>query len=207
MKIRHGFVSNSSSSSFIIRTDGGYKTVYDVAKRIMVDMQDSDINYNDELRELENVSDKDTPVYFDSCDGGYIRKFKDYIIVSTTNHYNAASLEKDMVAFNDIATGYFKELGYFDGSDYFDDSEDDDERSIKIESNEDFDYYWSQFNDFLLLKSGLYGVWDYDFKKTYCDCGNGRIVKMKNGDTICGCKATKQYSRKLKLDKIENNEN
>jgi len=204
MKIRKGFVSNSSSSSFLIKADGEYKTMYDVAKRIMLDLQsqwsDNDCNYTEELKELENISDKDTPVFFDSSDGGYIRKFKDYIIVSTTMHYNPTSLEHEMINFKDIGEEYFKELEYEDDDEYCD----EEERIRKITSCEDFDYYWQQFNDFLLLKSGIYGIWDYNFKDECPDCGRARmIVKMKNGKTICGCKATRKYNRKLKLDEIK----
>jgi len=200
MKIRQGFVSNSSSSSFLIRTDGEYKTVYDVAKQMMLDMQSDVLNYNKELKQLENVKDKDVPVYFDSSDGGYIRKFKDYIIVSTTMHYSPDfSLKREMINFDEVGSEYFKELEYKSENDI----------TMMIESCEDFDYYWEQFNDFLLLKSGIYGVWDYDFFDICPDCERigRRIVKLKNGETICGCKATKKYNRKLKLDKLKNNEN
>lgn len=211
MKIRQGFVSNSSSSSFLIRTDGKYKTVYDVAKQVMLDMQyqwrDDDYSYSDELKQLESMPSKDTPVYFDSSDGGYIRKFKDYIIVSSTQHYDeTASFNDDIVSLKDIGVEYFKELEWFDEE--YEEYEDED-CVRKIEYNEDFDYYWQQFNDFLLLKSGIYGVWEYDFKKerTDCDCKSCRVVRMKNDEVICGCKATKIYSRKLKLDKIKKDEN
>jgi len=210
MKIRNGFVSNSSSSSFLIKTDGDYKTVYDVAKRIMLDMQsqwsNDECSYSDELSELEKMSDKNTPVFFDSSDGGYIRKFKDYIIVSTTQHYDPYKF--DIVNFKDVEEEYFKELEYKEeGDDYYYNGVDDEERIRKITSCEDFDYYWQQFDDFLLLKSGIYGVWQYDFKNGCPDCGRnpmGSVLKLKNGETICGCKATKKYARKLKLKEIEN---
>ncbi len=209
MKIRNGFVSNSSSSSFLIKTDGDYNTVYDVAKRMMLDMQ-SDRGedwYTDELIELETVKDKDTPVFFDSYDGGYIRKFKDVIIVSTSQHYDSSALDGDMVQIEDLETGYFKELEYTD-EDLLEDGYDGIRR---IEDMEDFDYYWSQFNDFLLLKSGLYGVWYYDFDNIIsndgCNCGSYSFVKLKNGKRICRCKATKKYARKIKLEEIEKHEN
>lgn len=200
MKIRNGFVSNSSSSSFIIKTDNRFKTIYDVSKFIMNDMMsqwsNDDIDYSEELRTLEQLKDKNTPVFFDSYDGSYIRKFKDYIIVSSTQHYNYYKINSEIVDFKNIVEDYFKELSYID-EDYPEDG------VHEIKSQENFNYYWKKFNDFLILKSGFYGVWGYDYKND-CDCGSKSILKLKNGETLCKCKATKKYNRSLKLKNIKN---
>lgn len=201
MKIRNGFVSNSSSSSFVIRTDGKFKTVADVAEFIMCEMQAQwDDDYSIELMELKNMTDKDTPVYFYTSDGGYIRKFKDHIIVSTTHHYDPGFiLSNEMVNFNDFEENYFNELEFYDEEceKYNDDP------YYRITSMESFDYYWKQFNDFFLLKSGVRGKFYYDFKNRCEKCNGCERIELNDGSNICKCEGTKKNIRKLKLKNIE----
>jgi hypothetical protein len=202
MKIRQGFVSNSSSSSFIVKIDGDYENVYEVAKRMMLDIQDeNDSDYSVELRELEKLSDKNTPVYFDQGDGGYLRKFKNYIIVSSSQHYDPTrSFGNEIVSFKSIGTEYFNDLEWYDVE--YDEGTLEENGIRKITHSEDFDYYYEQFNDFLILKFGIYGIYDYDYNNIMCDCNDYRIIKTKNGETICECQI-KKYIRKIKLEQIE----
>ena len=190
MKIRNGFVSNSSSSSFIIKTTGKFKTVYDVAKQIMLDLGED--QYFDELRNLELYKNKapNVPVFFETSDGSYIRKFNNYIIISTTMHYSINVFLSEIVNFKEFDEGYFKEFDYID-----------EDGEHEITHCEDFDYYYNKFDDFLILKYNVFGLPDYEFRNK-CKCGSYRVIKLKGVDkTICYCKA-KKYSRKQKLDKI-----
>jgi len=87
MKIRQGFVSNSSSSSFIIKKDEQYKNVFELAKA-MLPM----VNYKPQLDEILNRienSDRnpDTSVRFYSCNyDTYIKSHGDYMLVNTCNN-------------------------------------------------------------------------------------------------------------------------
>jgi len=189
MKIRNGFVSNSSSSSFIIKEDERFKTVYDAAKYIITDMTG---DYSEELKTLQLIKDNpDIPVHFDSGEGTYIRKFKNFIIVSTTQHYNPINIESHTVDFNDIEVGTFDELKY----------DNEDGEHIEIEHYEDFDYYWEQFDDFLLLQYNIYGRPIYSYN--ICpDCGGWRCVKLMGEESkVCICKI-KKHVRKKKLNEI-----
>lgn len=99
MKIRQGFVSNSSSSSFILRTDNEFKTVRDVAlymlNREIEDIIDDDVpddndsylNSKKECIKRINDVDVDSPVTFHSINyDTYIIKFGDDIFISTCNN-------------------------------------------------------------------------------------------------------------------------
>jgi len=62
MKIRNGFVSNSSSSSFIIN---GKHTCADVAKRVAEIMysENNEKIYNIICNNLDKLTDKNSPIY------------------------------------------------------------------------------------------------------------------------------------------------
>jgi len=97
MKIRNGFVSNSSSSSFIIMAEGETSTVRDVAK-IMINKLIEDIKIgwgdwkvnveykNEWLKNLETV-DENCSVEFPSTNyDTWIKKIGDRILISTCNN-------------------------------------------------------------------------------------------------------------------------
>ena len=97
MKLRNGFVSNSSSSSFILKIGGRFHTVRDVAQ-YMIDckiIEAENYNWKDEAikncnkdkRVLKKLKDPNTPVSFASCNyDTYIRNIGDVIMVSTCNN-------------------------------------------------------------------------------------------------------------------------
>ncbi len=91
MKIRQGFVSNSSSSSFILSTDD-YKSVFDVAKKMIPcrEWEDSDKKLILKIEEAEiRGVDPNTSICFNSCNyETYIVKYKDFFLVSTCNNHN-----------------------------------------------------------------------------------------------------------------------
>jgi hypothetical protein len=99
MKIRTGFVSNSSSSNFIVSTNA-YKTVFDLALA-MIKIRDEDyVEWSDSerlkylteskniLREIIHGKDPDTPIYFSSCNyDTYIKRVCDGYVVATCNNH------------------------------------------------------------------------------------------------------------------------
>jgi len=89
MKIRKSFVSNSSSSSFIINKNS-YESVFDLAKEMIPAREwDTDKELIKIIEEAEiKGMDPDTSVSFGSCNyETYIVKYKDYYLVSTCNNH------------------------------------------------------------------------------------------------------------------------
>jgi len=89
MKIRQGFVSNSSSSSFIVSKQD-YVSVFELAKD-MIPMrewsEDSDLIKKIEEAEIKGM-DVNTGICFNSCNyETYIMKYKDYYLISTCNNH------------------------------------------------------------------------------------------------------------------------
>ena len=89
MKTRQGFVSNSSSSSFILSKDS-YDSVFDLAKE-MIPARDWESD-NDLIKKIEEAEirgmDPNTSISFNSCNyETYIVKYKDYYLISTCNNH------------------------------------------------------------------------------------------------------------------------
>jgi len=93
MKIRNGFVSNSSSSSFIL--DGNKYTCVDVAIDMVKTMYESWKEWDDEdhtetvklyTERLEKLENKNIGIFFNTSDDLEIAKINDKIYVSASNH-------------------------------------------------------------------------------------------------------------------------
>ena len=90
MKIRSGFVSNSSSSSFIL-SKNSYLSVFELAKEMIPSRDwsdDADLVENIEKAEIKGM-DPNTSICFNSCNyNTYIVKYKEYYLVATCSNHN-----------------------------------------------------------------------------------------------------------------------
>ena len=205
MKIRNGYVSNSSSSSFVIKAEGDLSTVKDVAEYIMKTYnetyeENSDI-FNNELEVLNSQSDPNIPVFFNTGgDETYIRKFGDKIVLVTTQNINFYDLKNAALRSNDIDKEFFEQFNYFD--------EEDQEEMIFTEPY-DLDYFYKNYDDFLMLYENIYGREEYISNCPLCKEQFVTGYILQKYGKICSCQLPKIktiLARKYKLNKL-NNEN
>jgi hypothetical protein len=193
MKIRNGFVSNSSSSSFIVKAEGYFSTVKDVAEYIMQTCKYSD--FFDEKITLNNMIDHNTPVSFNTGgDDTYIRKVDDKIVIVTTQNVIFDSLIIYALESDNISKEWFDQFTF----------KDDYGELIQFDSVDDFDCFYAKFNDFLILKHNFTGVHYYIDNCPHCHSFR-RGWKLKNNKIICQCQLDKTLitiRRKEKLIKI-----
>lgn len=207
MKIRSGFVSNSSSSSFVLQVGQKFSTVKEVASYILnACISDwGTENFEKLLIELNKVS-SDTPVFFNTGgDYTYIRKVDDKIVLTTSDHVNVPDIYNSKLEDEDLSDDFFHQFDYIDK--YM-----DTEEEITINCIEEL-HNLCKFHDFYSLQYAIEGRHTYLDIKNKCDgCGSSfsRAFKLKNGEVICNCKIEKYaklLARKQKLKKIENNLN
>lgn len=190
MKIRNGFVSNSSSSSFIIRAEGEFSTVKDVAKYIIDNVEYYE--YIEELKTLESLSDFDTPVHFNTGgDHTYIRKVDDKILMTTTQNINFKKLEELCLTKEDLTKKFCKKFSHT--SEYGE--------KIRLDDPREFFYFYPKFDDFNILEHNTLGRHKYIRDCPYCKKGYTIGWVLKGGKEICECQIN-QLKRKQKLEKI-----
>jgi len=90
MKTRQGFVSNSSSSSFIVKVGEVFDNVFDVAEYMIPKREwDNDKELLAKLQELKTTNPSLEGICFRSCNcPTYIAKVDDHILVETCNNHD-----------------------------------------------------------------------------------------------------------------------
>lgn len=194
MKTRNGFVSNSSSSSFIINAENKFSTVRDVAKYMMKECMGrwgAPYSFDTELINLDKMSDPNTPVFFNTGDETYIRKIDDKIVIATTQNVSFDEISNISLNVRDLSDEFLKKFTYVD----------EDGFEITFNKNSSFEYYYNKFHDFLMLEYDVLGRHDYVSDCPYCEDKFSSGVLLENGDLICGCQIKKMVRRE-KLNKI-----
>jgi hypothetical protein len=105
MKYRNGFVSNSSSSSFILQSS---KSVLDYAMMMVPCREwETDADLIHHLKSLKKVKEyiRNTPIAFNSCNyWTYIVKLGKYVYIDTCNNHDWTDKINKFIALPDIAT-------------------------------------------------------------------------------------------------------
>jgi hypothetical protein len=167
MKIRKGFVSNSSSSSFII-SDKDFHSVRDLAK-YMIKKQIKEAIYEDyywkddsikddknQIKKLKSLNENQ-PVSFPSCNyDTYIKKIGDQYFVSTCNN-----TDWDLYKFHTKLSEVAKEELILLLNNY-DKNSDDYSNIIDLIENNYQDFY-SFGNDYYALDKDIIGIETYEY--------------------------------------------
>ncbi len=109
MKIRNGFVSNSSSSSFIVEKSD-FKNTFNVAKKMIPyrNWKDQDTELLETIKKAEDKGiDKNISITFNSCNyDTFIKSTMNYIVIMTCNNhpfyeifedYNIQNIPKEVI--------------------------------------------------------------------------------------------------------------
>lgn len=181
MKIRDGFVSNSSSSSFIVSLKA-YKDVFDLAKE-MIKIRDAENGFTGwectekDLRQrfsaYEKTFDKNHPVSFKTVnEDTFIARTNEGYFVTTCNNYDWSSIKEK---------SWKDDLG----------------KQYSAAEMEDVQFDLPTQYDFLFLESGLIGhigSWDgwengngdWSSIPRYCEeCFEDYIILQGSGKNIC----------------------
>lgn len=167
MKIRSGFVSNSSSSSFII-SDKDFPTVRDLAKYMLKKKIQESKDYDDDYKEESIDSDRklilklkkldeNQSVSFPSCNyDTYIKKIGDQYFVATCNNTDW-DLRSYSTKLSDIARESLNNLlqSYSDDSDEYD--------NISRLLDGEYHEFDEIDNDYYDLSHEIIGVETYDY--------------------------------------------
>jgi len=169
MKIRNGFVSNSSSASFVIDKDH-YDGIKDLAQKMI---WIRDFGNNEEL--VEELDSKELPagtgISFDTCGyRTYISETKNFFIVQTSrNHRFQDELDGIIRSIPEEVSEDIEERGYM--------SRDHKYRDSLLEGVEKHYTYW--FAEYDLIGSGA------DNGECFCEKHYEDKIKLQDGTIVC----------------------
>jgi hypothetical protein len=205
MKLRNGFVSNSSSSSFIISNEK-FPTVRDLAKYMLnakiedakYEKHSNSIKYNKKLIKNLNNIDENRSVSFSSCNyDTYIKKVADCYLVSTCNNtqwklYDYCTVLSDEAKEEiiKIANNSSKKV-----------------KNKLLELLEDTGEFYNFGKDYYDLDNEIIGVETYDDCPKCKEKGkyNHMWKTLKHGKICLSCNQV--WKRQEKLEKINNLKN
>ena len=170
MKVRDGFVSNSTSSSFVIRT-GVYKSVFDLAQH-MVKCRDWESD-NDLILAIERGKkrlDRNSSIAFHTCNyDTFIRQFGDRIYIQTCHNHD------------------FNLKGIVDTAS-------DDSFNVSDKGT----FWYPEFNLFgrKYIPRDKTGQWDWT-KNSYCQQHFTDLIQLQDGDVICPICASNSGDREI----------
>jgi hypothetical protein len=207
MKVRNGFVSNSSSSSFIISADD-FPTVRSLAKYMLkkkiqetiyydadegVSSEDDKyIKFDEILIERLNNIDENDPISFPSCNyDTYIRRVGNYYLVATCNNTDWDLDEYRYEMSNELRNDLHKLIEYYQSIGDFETVE---EINNVLEYNYEFSHFGIDFYD---LNKEVKGV---EIFKSCPKCSEYLWNTQRFGIICPDCDT--RYKRKDKLDKI-----
>jgi hypothetical protein len=167
MKIRNGFVSNSSSSSFII--DASEYTCVDVAKMMIESFFNNEWDWNENkqdkemlIENLDKLENKNTSIYMNLYDGEQISLKDGKIYIEATRNLDWC----------------LPCIGYGEEGEYYDLMKGD-----KL--------YFPEFDNKILGKTSYSNdiMEKYENKSIWdcksCDNGNSRFITLDSGDVVC----------------------
>ena len=190
MKIRNGFVSNSSSSSFIISNEK-FPTLRNLAKFMIKKRGNEDDK--ELIEKLKNIDENQSVSFNSYGDTTFIDKADDCYLVSTCNNIDW-NLYGYMTRLSENAKDYLinKLNDYSPGSDEYDMIE----RVLDGERE-----FYSFGNNYYNLEKEVIGLetWDHCNNKS-CDCHMWDTTKFGKICLVCN----PILKRKEKLEKINN---
>jgi len=180
VKVRTGFVSNSSSSSFVLETKNDHRTTWDVAK-VMLQQRTADaiewwgeenefskLVVEQRIREIDNLNlPIDTPFTMHSTNyETYIFKYDGKILIDTCNneHWNYSDFGEH-VEYNSV-----EQRKYHDGD------------SLTIKYDDVFFFHM----DYLIVARNANWSKEEEYKKSHSNCVNHYAhLQLPDGTVIC----------------------
>lgn len=176
MKIRAGFVSNSSSANFVV--SNYYKTVFDLAKAMLQIRSDDSESWIDTEtpsinKAIRDGRDPNSSIHFSTCNyDTFIRQTSDYYIVTTCNNHPFLRELKGVIAAPEYIRMWLIENDYV--SDHHDDTLLSFTEFIDTWAFQIGEVFWSPEYDLEISR--------YDYLKAQREGGKNVIAYCKDGD-------------------------